>query len=193
MTSGPHRSAARATPGARAVLGGLAVVALAAGAARAMPACLDPPPPARLAQAVVTQVVDGDTIRVRRDPGASERVRLIGIDAPEVYDGGRPDGAGWRARRNRAEIRAQGRLALAFARRHLAGRRVRLEFDVERLDRFGRTLAYVWMDDGAMFNLFALREGYARVLTIPPNVRYAALFVACQREARAARRGLWGP
>jgi micrococcal nuclease len=53
-------------------------------------------------------------------------------------------------------------------------------------------LAYVWLRDGTLFNVLILREGYAQILTIPPNVRYAELFLACQREARQANRGLWG-
>ncbi|MDR7422918.1 MAG: thermonuclease family protein [Armatimonadota bacterium] len=175
--------------GSLVTLAGLAVVAIAA--AGAGPVCLDPPAPATLVHAAVTQVIDGDTIRVRRGLGASERVRLIGIDAPEVYAGAHLDEVGRRTHRSRAEILTQGRRARAFARRHLAGRTVGLEFDVERLDRHGRTLAYVWLPDGTMFNVRIVREGYAQALTVPPNVRYAALFVACQREARAAMRGLW--
>ncbi len=95
--------------------------------------------------------------------------------------------------RSKETIQALGRLAWNFTRKQLDGKDLGLEFDVQRHDRFGRTLAYVWLTDGRLFNLLILREGYAQVLTIPPNIRYASLFVACQREARENRRGLWGP
>jgi micrococcal nuclease len=155
-------------------------------------ACVNPPAPASPALAAVSQVIDGDTIGIRRPGGPPERLRLIGIDSPEVYNGDRLDDAARRSGQTVQEIRAQGRLAASFARRRLARQQVGLEFDVQRSDRFGRTLAYVWMPDGTLFNMLIVREGYAWVLTIPPNVRYAALFLVCEREAREARRGLWG-
>ena len=62
--------------------------------------------------------------------------------------------------------------------------------DVQARDRYGRLLAYLWTRDGAMANVTIMGEGYAQVLTVPPNVRYQALLVACQREAREAGRGL---
>jgi micrococcal nuclease len=68
---------------------------------------------------------------------------------------------------------------------------VGLEPDVQSRDRYGRLLAYLWQDK-TLFNLLIVKEGYAQVLTIPLNVRYADIFLVCQREARAARRGLWG-
>jgi hypothetical protein len=69
---------------------------------------------------------------------------------------------------------------------------VALEFDVERIDPYGRVLAYVWLSDGTMFNEVLLREGYAQVATFPPNVKYTERFLAAQREARAENAGLWG-
>jgi micrococcal nuclease len=68
---------------------------------------------------------------------------------------------------------------------------VRLQFDVERIDPFGRTLAYVWLGD-ELFNETLVREGYAFVTTYPPNVRYVERLRAAQREARSALRGAWG-
>lgn len=97
-----------------------------------------------------------------------------------------------RADRSRAAILAMGRRAAAFARRHLDLQTVGLEFDVQPRDRYGRLLAYVWTSDGVLFNRLIVAEGYAQVMTVPPNVRYAALLRACEREAREARRGLWG-
>ena len=75
---------------------------------------------------------------------------------------------------------------------HLAGDDipVRLELDVRARDQYGRLLAYVWAAD-LMVNAELVRLGYAQVMTVPPNVRYQALFLKLQREARAAGRGLW--
>ena len=75
-------------------------------------------------------------------------------------------------------------------RRLVAGRRVRLETDVQARDRYGRLLAYVWVGD-VMVNAELVRQGYAQVMTVPPNVRHQELFVKLQREAREAGRGLW--
>lgn len=68
---------------------------------------------------------------------------------------------------------------------------MRLEFDVERLDRFGRTLGYIWVGD-SLFDERLVAEGYASVSTFPPNVKYVERFVAAQRQAGKAGRGLWG-
>ena len=127
--------------------------------------------------AVVTHVDDGDTIDIRVD-GHIERVRYIGIDAPEIAH----DGVGG-ARGGAAATRLNQTL--------LGDRHVRLEFDRERRDRYGRLLAYVWAGK-VMVNLEMIRRGYAQALTIPPNVRYEPWFASAQTEARAARRGLWG-
>jgi micrococcal nuclease len=71
------------------------------------------------------------------------------------------------------------------------GTRVEVEQDVQARDRYRRLLAYVWFPDGRMLNVEIMREGYAQVLTVPPNVRYARLLRVCQREAREASRGRW--
>jgi len=132
-------------------------------------------PPATL-EAIVVHVDDGDTIDVRVD-GRVERVRYIGIDAPEIAhegSGGAPGGEA-AARLNRTLLR---------------GRHVRLELDQERRDRYGRFLAYVWAG-GTMVNLEMVRLGYARALTIPPNVRYARRFARAEASAARAALGLW--
>ena len=67
-----------------------------------------------------------------------------------------------------------------------------LEFDVDRRDRYERLLAYVYLkDDGVFVNAEIVKQGYASLLTIPPNVKYADLFLKLYREARENRRGLW--
>ena len=124
----------------------------------------------------VSRVVDGDTVEVSPSVGGIEDVRLIGMDTPETYGGEEP----------------YGPVASAFTGRTLEGQRVALEFDVERIDPYGRVLAYVWLPGGSMFNDTLVREGYAQVATFPPNVKYTERFLASQREARSADRGLWG-
>ncbi|MCL6640521.1 MAG: thermonuclease family protein [Candidatus Rokubacteria bacterium] len=124
----------------------------------------------------VVRVVDGDTIQVRLGDRI-EKVRYIGIDTPEVSRraGGPEPGAAEATALNRALVE---------------GRRVRLELDVQERDRHGRLLAYVWVGD-RLVNAELVRRGYAQVMTVPPNVRYQALFLRLQRDAREAGRGLW--
>ncbi len=125
----------------------------------------------------VVAVVDGDTLDVAWD-GRRERVRLLGVDTPETVDERRPVGC-------------YGPEAAAFTARRLQGRTVRLEFDRQRRDRFGRLLAYVDVD-GRRFNDELLAGGYARLLVIPPNGRYARTMLDQELGARSAGRGLWG-
>lgn len=143
-------------------------------------ACVVEPLPARpdgLGEATVVYVDDGDTIDVQID-GRLERVRYIGIDAPEVPHHGQGGTRG-------------GEAAAQLNRAMVDRRRVRLEGDVEPRDRYGRLLAYVWLGH-TMVNLEMVRRGYARALTIPPNLRYARCFTGAEAEARGAGRGLWG-
>jgi micrococcal nuclease len=126
----------------------------------------------------VVRVVDGDTIRVAL-AGRVERVRYIGIDTPESVKPGTP-------------VQCYAHRAAAENARLVRGRRVRLVLDVEARDRFGRLLAYVYRaGDGAFVNAELARGGFARTLTIPPNVRFAARFRALAAQARRERRGLW--
>jgi endonuclease YncB( thermonuclease family) len=135
-------------------------------------------PNASLAGRVV-RVVDGDTVRVAVDGRREERVRYIGIDTPESV---RPD----------TPVQCFAHRAAAENARLVGGARVRLVLDVEGRDRFGRLLAYVYRArDGLFVNEALVRGGFARPLTIPPNVRFAARFVALAARARRDGRGLW--
>ena len=125
----------------------------------------------------VEAVVDGDTLDVAWN-GRRERVRLLGVDTPETVDPDRPVGC-------------YGPEAAAFTHRRLQGRTVRLRFDRQRRDRFGRVLAYVQVD-GRRFNDELLAGGYARLLVIPPNGRHARAMLDQELKARSAGRGLWG-
>jgi micrococcal nuclease len=126
--------------------------------------------------AFVTRVVDGDTIVVRLGT-ASEKVRYIGVNTPEVHHPRKGEERG-------------GREAAAVNKALVNGKHVRLEFDVRSRDRYGRLLAYVWVGE-IMVNAEMVRRGYAQVMTVPPNVRHQDLFLKLQRDARDRGRGLW--
>jgi endonuclease YncB( thermonuclease family) len=136
-----------------------------------------PDPPRDAVAAKVQRVSDGDTF-VASVRGRRERVRVIGVDTPESVAPNRPD-------------EPYGEEASKFARFHLDGETVRLAGDAEPRDRYGRMLAYVWLDDGTFWNALLVAEGYAQQLTIPPNVTYAGLFRRLAGEARREDRGLW--
>jgi micrococcal nuclease len=124
----------------------------------------------------VVRIVDGDTIYVDVG-GHTEKVRYIGMDTPETHHPTRGEEPG-------------GREATAVNRGLVEGKTVRLELDVRQRDRYGRLLAYVYVGE-TMVNAELVRLGYAQVMTVPPNVKHASLFLKLQREAREAGRGLW--
>jgi micrococcal nuclease len=112
--------------------------------------------------------------------GRSERVRLIGVDTPESVKPNTP-------------VQCYAEEASKFTASLLpAGTAVRLVRDVESRDIYGRLLAYIYrVSDGLFVNQELAEQGYARVLTIAPNVAHEADFVAAARDARNASRGLW--
>lgn len=127
----------------------------------------------------VTRVVDGDTFWVL-DGNEEVKIRLIGIDAPESRNTGRK------------QIGYYGQEAKEYLTEQLAEKKVKLELDVDPYDQYGRTLAYVYLTDGTFLNAELVKQGYAMVMTVPPNVKFAELFVKLQREARENNKGLWG-
>jgi micrococcal nuclease len=134
--------------------------------------------PTRSLTGKVTRVVDGDTVHVRLG-GRDETVRYIGVDTPESVKPGTP-------------IQCFAEAASAYNRRLVAGQAVTLRTDAESRDRFGRLLAYVYRRrDGLFVNAALVRDGYATILTIPPNVAHAVQLRRLERAARTARRGLW--
>jgi micrococcal nuclease len=136
-----------------------------------------PAAPPDAVAAKVERVVDGDTF-VAAVRGRRERIRLIGVDTPETVDPDRP-------------VQRYGKEASNFAKHVLNGLTVRLAGDVQPRDRYGRLLAYVWLPDGTFWNALLAAEGYAQLITIPPDVTYAGLFRRLVEEARSANRGLW--
>lgn len=126
-------------------------------------------------EATVKRVVDGDTFELEN----GEKVRMIGMDTPETV---KPNHS----------VEPYGKEASNFTKELLTGQNVTLKFDVEPYDKYKRLLAYVYLSDGTFVNEKLVRDGYARIMTIPPNVAKADLFLEAEREAREQNRGLWG-
>ncbi|HAR6087022.1 TPA: thermonuclease family protein [Staphylococcus pseudintermedius] len=125
---------------------------------------------------LVKRVIDGDTIIIDKD-GQDERVRLIGVDTPETVKPNTP-------------VQPYGKAASNFTKKHLTNQRVRLEYDREPKDKYGRTLAYVWLGD-EMFNVKLAKEGLARVKFYPPNDKYRILIEQAQKEAQKKQLNIW--
>jgi len=136
---------------------------------------------------LVKRVVDGDTLQL----ATGERLRLIGIDTPEMHESDKLYRDSRRSGEDVKEIKRMGKRSYEFTRGLLEGKRVRLEFDVEKRDKYDRLLAYVYLSDGTFVNAEIIKAGYASLLSIPPNVKYADLFLGLYRQAREEKRGLW--
>ncbi len=136
---------------------------------------------------LVKRAVDGDTLLLE----TGERVRLIGIDTPEMHESNKLNRDAQRTGQDISTIQKLGRSSYDFTKNLVEGKRVSLEFDVERHDRYKRLLAYVYLKDGTFVNAEIVKQGYASLMTYPPNVKYADLFLKLYREARENKRGLW--
>lgn len=155
----------------------------------------------------VKHVIDGDTLILNN----GEHVRLIGIDSPEARDDDKSRRDARRNRENLDSILAKGKKASRFTRELAQGKEVRLEYDAQKRDKYGRLLAYVY-DVGTyknagdvispagyemvrgnqiFINATVVKSGYASPLTIPPNMKYAKLFKELYQNAREHKRGLW--
>lgn len=124
--------------------------------------------------AYIEKVVDGDTVDATIS-GKRKQIRLIGVDAPEL--GQKPWGK--RSRKFLEDLIAA------------SGWQVRIEYDVEKRDKFDRILAYLWTRDGKMINEEMLINGYAVLFTFPPNVKHVERLRAAQVIARENKRGIW--
>lgn len=130
-------------------------------------------------KAVVTKVVDGDTIQI----ASGQTVRFIGIDTPETVDPRRPVGC-------------FGKEASNEVKNLLSGKEVVLQKDVSDTDKYNRLLRYIYLPiEGGQYlfmNDYLVREGYATVLTYPPDVKYDKQLINAQRYAKENGKGLWG-
>ena len=157
--------------------------------------------------------LDGDTLELSN----GETVSLIGADTPEASNNFKL----WRdakvAAQDTKEILEKGQEAAEFTRQLVQGKQVRLEYDVQQKDQYGRTLAYVYilvckncdvlrslkyeyldMEDPdethavcLFLNATLIKAGYAQVVTHPPNVKYQELFLKLEKEAIERKMGLW--
>ncbi len=166
------------------------------------------------ANVLVTKVFDGDTLRLAN----GEKVRLLGIDTPEMYESDKLHRDAQRSGQDIGAIMALGRKSYRFTKQLVEGKRVRLEFDVQQRDKYGRLLLYVYVkrlctikDDfiwkivhGDVFleehedhgvelfvNAEIVKQGYAEPMIIPPNLKYGDYFQGLYQEARENKRGLW--
>ena len=141
--------------------------------------------------ATVIRVIDGDTLKIIYQ-GKEQSIRLIGIDTPESKANKKANKDAMRSGQDVAAITAMGKQATAFVKKLVkAGDTVTLEFDVQKHDKYNRLLGYVYLPDGRMLNEEIIKNGYASVMTIPPNVKYQVKFVNAYRDARENGRGLW--
>jgi micrococcal nuclease len=136
---------------------------------------------------LVVKAVDGDTLKLSNN----ERVRLIGIDTPEMHESEKLYRDSRKSGQDAKTIQALGKRSYAFTRSLVEGKTVRLEFDVEKRDKYKRLLAYVYLPDGTFVNAEIVKQGYASLMTYPPNVKYADEFRRLYQQARELRSGLW--
>jgi micrococcal nuclease len=127
----------------------------------------------------VTKIIDGDTFWADNGTEKGIKIRLIGVDAPESR------------KTFKKEVGYFGKEAKEYLKNLLTDEKVKLEFDVTKTDQYGRTLAYVYLEDGTFVNAELVKNGFAMVMTVPPNVKYADLFLKLQQDARETNRGLW--
>lgn len=122
----------------------------------------------------IERVVDGDTFKTTK----GDKVRLIGVDTPETVKPNSP-------------VEPYGKEASDYTKKMLEGKEVTLQFDVQPFDKYQRLLAYVYLEDGTFYNEHLVYEGYARIMTVPPNVAQSEVFLKAEQDARENNRGLW--
>ncbi len=129
----------------------------------------------------VTEVVDGDTVKINKD-GKIETLRLIGLDTPETVDPRKP-------------VQCFGKEASNKAKELLNGKKVRLETDSTQgtYDKYNRTLAYIYLESGLFYNKHMIEQGYAHEYTYNTPYKYQSEFKLAQKSAQDNKRGLWSP
>lgn len=155
----------------------------------------------------VQRVIDGDTFLLSN----GEKVRLTGIDTPESHNNSKTRKDSVRSGKDIKAITQEGKKAAQFVRKIAEGKKIRLEYDVQKRDRYGRLLVYAYdidtlkqnpqiqlpkgtvvsADREIFLNGSIIGSGYAIPLTIPPNVKHAEQFKKLYSEARTQKRGLW--
>ena len=136
---------------------------------------------------LVIKVIDGDTLRL----STGESLRLIGIDSPEQRYNDKLKRDAMQSGEDVRTIISKGQAAYKFTRSLAEGKFIQIEFDEEKYDDYGRLLGYAFFADGTLINLEIMKEGFARPLTIRPNVRYADSFYNAYLQAKEMRKGNW--
>lgn len=128
----------------------------------------------------ISKFVDGESFWVKNPNGKEEKIRFIGMNAPRSTNSGR------------TKIEYFGTEPSAYVKRPTTGKKVRLEYEVQRYDRYQRILAYIYLEDGTFLNAHLVEEGFAPAATYPPDVKHDELSAELERKARNERKGLWG-
>lgn len=128
----------------------------------------------------VSKITDGDTFYVTTSSSEKYKIRLIGIDALETRNVG-----------VKVQKEYFGTKAKIFVTQLLKNKKVKLTFDVQKTDRYGRVLAYVYLENGIFLNQYLVEKGYAVVSTFPPNVKFVEKFTQAERNARKLKLGMW--
>lgn len=138
---------------------------------------------------LVTKVNDGDTFEIE----TGERIRLLGIDTPEKWESDKLNRDSERTGKDKEILQKLGQLASDYTENILLNKKVLLEADPTNSDkdRYGRLLRYAYLEDGTLFNLKIIQEGYAYAYTKYPVI-YMEEFLQAQSDARENKRGLWG-
>ncbi len=127
----------------------------------------------------VTKVSDGDTFWVQKRDRTDIKIRLIGVDAPESVNA-------FNLKKEYYGVEAKDFLTDLILKQY-----VQLEFDIDSLDIYGRTLAYAYLVDGQFINNVLVVKGYARMMTVPPNIKYREIFASSEAYAKGKNIGLW--
>lgn len=129
----------------------------------------------------VTKIKDGDTFFVLNPNSAkTEEIRLIGIDAPEIHKTPKED------------VQCYGKEASECLSVLIMNKRVRLQLDKSRIDRYQRILSYVYLEDSTFVNAELLRKGFADTMNIAPNLKYKEYFLKLRNKSKENKRGMWG-
>lgn len=122
----------------------------------------------------VSKVYDGDTFKTR----SGEKVRLLGINTPEIAHGGKPG-------------QPLGKMAKRELKSLILDKRVRLRFDREKRDKYGRLLAHIYLRDGTWLNAHMIERGLAHSYAFAPNFRHSSVLLKREQDARNQKLGIW--
>ncbi len=145
---------------------------------------------------IAIKVIDGDTIKCRNLKSSEEfKVRLISIDTPESSYNEKLKRE--LKNHNKTNLKASSIIKMGLESKNFTEKLVNqskylyLEYDIQLYDKYNRRLAYVYLDNGQMLNYILVREGYAKVYTIPPNIKYQEKLLQAQKLAQKEKKGLW--